>query len=138
MHKVSCFLSFAISSVTFKNYDDTEYATKDVFYNGKVDKPEGTPTRGEGYLFKYWTLDNAVEGQKKEYSFDTPVVGNLVLYPVFIETFTVSFDCGKGVENVPKVQTVEYGKNATKECINLHSFAFLLLFLSENILLFQI
>lgn len=100
-------------TVTFKNYDDTEYATKDVFYNGKVDKPEGAPTRGEGYLFKYWTLDNTVEGQKA-YSFDTPVEGNLVLYPVFIETFTVSFDCGKGVENVPKVQTVEYGKNATK------------------------
>lgn len=101
-------------TVTFKNADGTDYETKDVFYNGKVDKPEGTPTRGEGYLFKYWTLDNAVEGQKKEYSFDTPVVGNLVLYPVFIETFTVSFICGDGAENVPPAQTVESGDKATK------------------------
>lgn len=97
-------------TVTFKNYDDTEYATKDVFYNGKVDKPEGTPTRGEGYLFKYWTLDNEVEGQKKEYSFGTPVVGNLVLYPVFEKIkVTITFVGAEGVSAVPEQQEVEYG-----------------------------
>lgn len=96
-------------TVTFKNYDDTEYATKDVFYNGKVDKPEGTPTRGEGYLFKYWTLDNTVEGQKA-YSFDTPVVGNLVLYPVFEKIkVTITFVGAEGISSVPKQQEVEYG-----------------------------
>ena len=97
-------------TVTFKNADGTDYETKDVFYNGKVDKPEGTPTRGEGYLFKYWTLDNEVEGQKKEYSFGTPVVGNLVLYPLFEKIqVTITFVGAECVSAVPEQQEVEYG-----------------------------
>ena len=65
--------------VTFKNSDGTEYAKKDVLYNGKVEKPEDTPTPNEGYTFKHWATS---AGSETEYDFNTPITSDITLSAV--------------------------------------------------------
>lgn len=97
-------------TVTFKNADGTDYATKDVLYNGKVDKPEGAPNPKEGYSFKHWATS---ADSKSGYDFATPITNNLVLYPVFeINEYTVTFIGDEHISSVPNTQKVAYGSYA--------------------------
>ena len=98
-------------TVTFKNYDDTDYSTKDVLYNGKVESPKAPEHAEKKYEFLHWTADAE---SKEEFKFDTtPIEDNLTLYPVFgIKEFTVTFVGAEGLSSVPKPQKVDYGSYA--------------------------
>ena len=98
-------------TVTFKNYDDTDYSTKDVLYNGKVESPKAPEHAEKKYEFLHWTADAE---SKEEFKFDTTPIGdNLTLYPVFgIKEFTVTFVGAEGLSSVPEQQIVEYGNYA--------------------------
>ena len=68
------------------------------------------PTK-TGYTFKYWATST---DSKTEYSFDTLVVDNLVLYSVWEKnTYTVTFIGGEGISGVPTSQSVKYEEKAT-------------------------
>ena len=98
-------------TVTFKNYDDTDYATKGVLYNGKVESPKAPEHSEKKYEFLHWSADAE---SKEEFKFDTtPIEDNLTLYPVFgIKKFTVTFVGAEGLSSVPEQQIVEYGNKA--------------------------
>ena len=81
-----------------------------VEFEGTATKPEKNPTR-TGYTFKYWATST---DSKTEYSFDTLVVDNLVLYSVWEKnTYTVTFIGGEGISGVPTSQSVKYEEKAT-------------------------
>ncbi|MGN0839782.1 MAG: leucine-rich repeat protein [Candidatus Ornithospirochaeta sp.] len=81
-----------------------------VEFEGKAKEPETIPTK-TGYTFKYWATSTE---SKTEYSFDTPVVDNLILYSVWEKnTYTVTFTGGEGISNVPTSQSVKYEEKAT-------------------------
>ena len=98
-------------TVTFKNLDDTDYVTKDVLYNGKVESPKAPEHSEKKYEFLHWTADAE---SKEEFKFDTtPIEDNLTLYPVFgIKKFTVTFVGAEGLSSVPEQQIVGYGNKA--------------------------
>ena len=94
--------------VTFKNFDGTDYETKDVDYGETVTKPSG-PSR-TGYTFKHWATSAE---SKTGYDFATPISDNLVLYPVFeINEYTVTFIGDEHISSVPEPQIVAYGNKA--------------------------
>ena len=98
-------------TVTFKNHDDTDYATKDVLYNGRVESPKAPEHSEKKYEFLHWTADAE---SKEEFKFDaTPIEDNLTLYPVFgIKEFTVTFVGAEGLSSAPEPQKVAYGSYA--------------------------
>lgn len=98
-------------TVTFKNHDDTDYATKDVLYNGKVESPKAPEHSEKKYEFLHWTADAE---SKEEFKFDaTPIEDNLTLYPVFgIKECTVTFVGAEGLSSAPEPQKLAYGSYA--------------------------
>ena len=99
--------------VVFCCDDDVENVpkTQAVFFEDKATKPEANPTK-TGYTFKHWATSADL---KTEYKFDSLVVGDLTLYPVWEKnTYTVTFMGGEGISNVPTSQSVKYEEKATE------------------------
>ena len=87
-------------TVTFIN-EGEEYNKQEVEYKGKVTKPE-EPEK-EGYTFKYWSKDKALE-----YNLEEEVTEDVTLYSVYeINKYTVTFENEGQVYETRKVNYKE-------------------------------
>ncbi len=95
-------------TVTFKDADGKEYSTQTVKENTKAVKIDA-PEKSGAWSFKCWVL----KGTDTEYNFDSPVVDNITLVPVYINGYTVSFDSDGGTYT-PETQFVKEGEKASE------------------------
>ena len=71
--------------------------------NGKTDAPPKDPVK-EDYFFKGWSLN---EDGKDLFNFNTPITGDITLYPIWGKTCTITFVCEEDVSNAPESITVD-------------------------------
>lgn len=71
--------------------------------SGKTDTPPESPTQ-QGYKFVGWSLS---KDGKDLFDFNTPITGDITLYPIWGKTCTINYICDEDVVGTPEDVTVD-------------------------------
>ena len=88
--------------VNYIGADGNIKVTHDV-ENGKTDTPPESPTQ-QGYKFVGWSLS---KDGKDLFDFNTPITGDITLYPIWGKTCTINYICDEDVVGTPDDVTVD-------------------------------